>query len=249
MRDSEEPTVGKSTPPRKADVLFGSGTDWEANACVNGVSGPMAYQDGYRRAALHLMEYVCDSGQGQDVLVYPIVYLYRHHVELTLKSIINVDCFLVDYVLTEKEQDTLGRHDLAKLWGLARPLLNPVCKVGGSPALPPEDLEGIDSYILQLHKHDPDGQRFRYAMTKMNGRTAERFPSLRPELRHINIRDFGTALEKLADYFEWLDMWFGDLVDAKIQFQIRFTKDGHEERGLQKAAPVKPNAVSISRTA
>jgi len=219
MQDDDEAVVGTFPPPRKSDVLFGSGTHWQANACVNGIDNAMAYQDGYRRAALHLVEYVCDAGRGQDFLVYPIVYLYRHHIELTLKSIINVACFLIDYTLTEKDLDTLRHHDLAKLWTLARPLLNPTCELGGSPALPSDDLEGIDSYILQLHKHDPDGQRFRYATRK-----AKRLPSL-PQLNHINIRDFGIALEKLADYLDGLDMWFGDLVEAKAVYQAKYARD------------------------
>jgi hypothetical protein len=102
MDHDEESVVGTSPPPRKSDVLFGLGTDWQANACVNGIDDSMAYQDGYRRAARHLAEYVCETERGQDYLVYPIVYLYRHHIELTLKSIISVACFLVDYTLTKK---------------------------------------------------------------------------------------------------------------------------------------------------
>jgi hypothetical protein len=84
MDDNEESVVGFLPPPRKSDVLFGSGTDWQTNACVNGIGDSVAYQDGYRRAALQLAEYVCDAGRGQDFLVYPIVYLYRHHIELAL---------------------------------------------------------------------------------------------------------------------------------------------------------------------
>jgi hypothetical protein len=222
--DNEESVVSTSPPPRKSDVLFGSGADWQANACVNGIDDSVAYQDGYRRAALHLAEHVCYAGRGQDFLVYPIVYLYRHHIELTLKSIINVAAFVVDYKLTEKDLDTLGRHDLAKLWQLARPLLNPTCELGGSPALPPDDLEGIDAYILQLHKHDPDGQRFRYSTTK--SKKARQLPSLPSDLKHINIRNFATAMEKLADYLDALDMWFGDLVDAKAEYQAKDAREG-----------------------
>jgi hypothetical protein len=219
MQDDDQSVVGTLSPPRKSDVLFGSGADWQANACVSGIDDSMAYQDGYRRAALHLAEHVCDAARGQDFLVYPIVYLYRHHIELTLKSIINAASFVVNYTLTEKDFDTLGRHDLSKLWVLARPLLNPSCSLGGSPDLPLDDLEGIDSYIFQLHRHDPDGQRFRYSTTRPRGRKAK-LPSL-PDLKHINIREFAIAMERLADYLDGLDMWIGDLVDAKIQYQIQ----------------------------
>jgi hypothetical protein len=219
MSGDDQSVVGTGPPPRKSDVLFGSGADWQTNACVNGFDESIAYQDGYRRAALHLAEYVCDTERGQEFLVYPIVYLYRHHIELTLKSIIHVSFFLIDHTPTEKDIDTLGRHDLAKLWDLAKPLLNPICELGGSPALPVDDLDGIDSYIQQLHKHDPDGQRFRYSRTKAKGRTA-RLPSL-PGLKYVNIREFSTALEKLADYLEGLDNWFGDLVEAKHFYLMR----------------------------
>ena len=119
--DDEGSVVGFSPPPRKSDVLFGSGTNWQANACVKSIDAAMAYQDGYRRAALHLAEYVCEEGRGQDYLVYPIVYLYRHHIELTLKSIIGATAFVINHRLTKNDFDTLGHHDLSTLWKLANP--------------------------------------------------------------------------------------------------------------------------------
>ena len=74
-----------------------------------------------------------------------------------------------------------------------------MCELAGNAAFPLNDLEGIDSYIRQLHENDPDGQRFRYAKTTKHG------PSLRPELTQINIRDFALALEKLSDYLDAIE--------------------------------------------
>jgi hypothetical protein len=142
MSKDDKSVVGVLPPPRKSDVLFGSGTDWEMNACISAMNAAMYYQDGYRRAALHLVDYVCEVERGQDYLVYPIVYLYRHHIELTLKSIIDAAAFVTDYALTDKDHDTLGRHDLVKLWKLVRPMLSPACELGGDSALPPDDLAG-----------------------------------------------------------------------------------------------------------
>jgi hypothetical protein len=102
--------------------------------------------------------------------------------------------------------------------------LNPACELGGSPALPPSDLEGIDSYIRQLHKHDPDGQRFRYATTKPKDLQGKSMPSLPPDLKHINIRNFTIALEKLADYLDGLDMWFSTLIEAKLEFKNQYLR-------------------------
>ena len=42
------------------------------------------------------------------------------------------------------------------------------------------------------------------------------------DLKHINIRNFAAALEKLADYLEGIDNWFGDLVEAKVEYQSKY---------------------------
>jgi len=219
MAEDEETVVGLSPPPRKTDVLFGSGEDWQAEACVNYGISEVAYQSGFRRAAFHLAEHVCETGRGQDFLVYPIVYLYRHHIELALKSIIGLASSLLEQELTGKDLKALGGHNLADLWRVARPRLDPVCELAGNAALPPADLEGIDAYITQLHEHDPDGQRFRYAKVKSKQPGVSSRSSLPPELTNINIRDLAIALEKLADYLDAVETWFDHLADQQAEMR------------------------------
>lgn len=223
MADEAEAVVGSLSPPRNTDVLFGPGTACDTNACLGFHFSDITYPDGYRQAAFHLAEHVCETGKERDFLIYPIVYLYRHHIEIVLKSLLNVACHLLDQELTAREVKALGRHDLAELWNMVKSLLNPVCELAGSDPLPLDDLEGIASYIYQLHEHDPDGQRFRYAMTKAKGSPNKRIPSLHPNLRNINIRNFAIALEKLSDYLGSLDDWFSDLIEAKAATRYRPT--------------------------
>lgn len=217
--------VGLVPPPRKDDVLFGGGDDSETNACITHWHYvEWAYSSGFRRAAHHLAEQVCGSRSEQDVLVYPIVYLYRHHVELVLKSIIETASALLGRELPARDLKKLDRHDLAGLWEVARPLLDPVCELARNPPFPPDDLEGIDSYIRQIHEHDPDGQRFRYATIKLKGvstrtRPRLRSPSLKPELKLVNIRLFAVAMEKLTDYIENIESWFGHLHQQQAEMQ------------------------------
>lgn len=221
MSDESESVIGSLPPPRAADVLFGPGEDFEANACISHwIEVDYVYTSGFRRAGSRLAQHVCETGSDQDFLVYPIVYLYRHHVELILKAIVGIGAALLDRELTETDHKALGGHGLSRLWDIARPMLNPVCALVPNPPFPDDDLEGIDSYIRQLHEHDPDGQRFRYATTKIrqNGShkgTPTRGPSLSPDLKSVNIRAFAAAMEKLADCLEGIEGWFGDLQDAK----------------------------------
>jgi len=131
------------------------------------------------------------------------------------KSIIRTAYSLLDEAVTGKSSGPLTQHDLSKLWALARPLLNAVSKIADNSVFPLDDLEGIDSYIRQMHEHDPNGQHFRYPTTKKGT------PSLRSGLTSINIRDLSSALENLADYLEGTDNWLGDLIEAKAGYQAK----------------------------
>lgn len=220
MSDESESVIGSLPPPRAADVLFGPGDDYEANACISHwIEVDYVYTSGFRRAGLRLAQHVCETGRDQDFLVYPIVYLYRHHVELVLKAIVGTAASLLDRELSESDHKALGGHDLSALWDITRPLLNPVCALVPNPPFPDDDIQGTDSYIRQLHEHDPDGQRFRYATTKPRRSarrgTAAGIPSLNPNLKLVNIGVFATAMEKLAEYLEGIEGWFGNLQDAK----------------------------------
>lgn len=220
MSGENESAVGLSPPPRENDVLFGPGEDWQANACIAQWDADWTYSNGFRRAAERLADHVCETGTDQDVLIYPIVYLYRHHVELVLKAIIKSASGVLDRELSEQDLKTLGRHSLWELWQTARPLLDPVCERADNQPFPAVDLNGVDFYIRQIHAHDPDGQRFRYGTIKAKG--ARRFgfrPSLSPELKHVNVKVLAAAMQKLADYLEAIEAWFVDLEDAKAEMR------------------------------
>ena len=83
-------------PPRREDVLFRSDEEnLSANACVNWVGSPEElYSEGYLMAARSLAQQVCTTHDDQDFLVYPVVYLYRHHIELLLKRLTVLGAYL-----------------------------------------------------------------------------------------------------------------------------------------------------------
>jgi hypothetical protein len=118
------PVVGSCPPPRKGDVVFGPGTDSSRNACIAPWDADSAYTTGFRRAAFRLAIDVCDTETHQDTLIYPIVYLYRHHVELVLKAIITSASKLLDRDLTEldrKARSSRPTGAMAESPAVARP--------------------------------------------------------------------------------------------------------------------------------
>jgi hypothetical protein len=156
-------------PPRKGDRLCRSDLlDGMNNACLNFTRGDgnHGYTEGYRRGAWLLVEHVIEHQRNQDYLVYPIIFLYRHHIELTLKNIIRRTPYLIDRPLTKSEKQHLDRHCLDVLWQDLKPLLSAVSKAAGWTELDTADEEGIDDYICQLSKLDPDSFSFRYTRSK-----------------------------------------------------------------------------------
>ena len=76
---------------KKIDIFTYRSEDWWNNACLNFMEGKntwYGYFRGYQRAAELLVQYVDCEKQYQDTLVFPIIFLYRHYLELILKDTI-----------------------------------------------------------------------------------------------------------------------------------------------------------------
>ncbi len=215
---------GRLPPPRQDDVVFES-AEAGTNACISywhDVNRP--YKNGFRMAASRLALQVCETHADQDSLVYPILYLYRHHLELVLKDIFRTLTRLLEGQITVSDEKMLGRHDLVPLWEMIVPLLDPLCDSAGERPIPTQDIEGISSYLQQLKEHDPDGQRFRYATVVVRPPKNSKLPlkhkrSIKKELRLVNIRVFASHMEQLADYLDGLGGWSAHLLQAKIDME------------------------------
>src|SRR5665811_2493141 len=75
--------------PSSGDQLFVSQEDWWNNACLNWChDGWTLYATGYREAADLLVRHIEQRGVDQDMLVYPVLFLYRQYLELEIKDLI-----------------------------------------------------------------------------------------------------------------------------------------------------------------
>jgi hypothetical protein len=201
--------------PRKGDLLFRDDLpDWHNDACLYTGQNDTAkhgYTEGYRRGAQLLVEHVAEHASNQDYLVYPVIFLYRHHIELALKNLIRQAPYLVERELTDPEKSHLGKHRLDLLWADVKAILKEICKKAGWGKLDPDDVEGIDAYIAQLSAMDPDSFAFRYAHAKDGA------PSLATELKRINLRHFAELMERLANYLDGMDAALYELTERKAE--------------------------------
>ena len=107
-----------------SNSLFSSDEDWKSNACISRSGYSIVhYIDGYRKAADALAHKVVESGCDQDILVYPIAFLYRQYIELQLKHIIKESRGLLSEGSGFPEH-----HKIRDLWHVANGLMKKIIK-------------------------------------------------------------------------------------------------------------------------
>jgi hypothetical protein len=119
--------MAKIEYPREGDSLFASADDMKLNAVTSicrfdGAMSWFAYTDGYREAAETIFREVDKTRLHQDLVVYPILFLWHHHIELRLKELI-WRC----QDLTGQARDIGRTHRLNDLWETATRLVTMIC--------------------------------------------------------------------------------------------------------------------------
>ncbi len=166
--------------------LFMPADDWWHNACLNFLPGDwLPYVRGYKLAAETLVGHAVETCQHQDLLVFPIIFLYRQYLELSLKIIIQ-SCSKC----LELEDNYPKSHNLKTLWMQCKSLLEQI------EPIPKNDIYAIESVIVEFTQVDPSSQGFRYPTAKDGS------PSLPLSLAHINLRNLREVMDRLTAFFE-----------------------------------------------
>lgn len=154
MLDDIDELLNRETRlPSVDDKLFVEDKDWWMNACINGYHDPTElYITGYKEAADNLVRDVANRRGSADALLYPIVFNYRHYIELRLKSLLHDGRRLLDIKHKQKAQ-----HKLSKLWPHVRKILEELWPDGDI-----EQLKAVEVLINQFEEVDPSSTSFRY---------------------------------------------------------------------------------------
>lgn len=195
--------------PSAEDTLFTTAEDWWNNACLNlSGTGWSTYAIGYRDAADILASTIDANNRQQDFLVYPIVFLYRQYLELSIKDLIRKARKLKD--LREPLPPT---HNIKSLWEVCHGLLSAI-----SPGDSVEELGHIGRLISEFSVVDPTSTAFRYPEDK-NGR-----PSL-PGLSKINLRNVRDVIEKIAILLDGADAQISEYLSIKADIASEFNEE------------------------
>lgn len=122
-----------------------------------------------------------------NTYIYPICFLYRQYLELTLKDIYSR---LTNDTIEEQNKlfATIG-HTLKPLWQKVKNLLYKYI-----PDIDREELNKVDNYILQFSDEDPSSTKYRYPISlkgKLNN----------PNIRKINITNLKDKMNEIESFF------------------------------------------------
>jgi hypothetical protein len=167
--------------------LFTYAEDFHNNACINWSHNPLElYATAYKEAAEKLVIEIVRSQQGQDTLVYPIVFLYRQYIELRLKEII-----LEGRKILDESGNFPMHHRIHDLWPTAMAIIEKVFKnEEGKP-----DFGFVAHVLSEFSKYDPESFSFRYPTDKEGNNPLF-------GLKYINVRHLAETIDRLAEILE-----------------------------------------------
>jgi hypothetical protein len=156
-----------------------------------------AYGSAFHKAGQQLAKEMISRGGYSDLEACPIVFMYRHALELYLKGIImyGIDIMAVKGKPIEKIMQEFNTHNLSNLLPAIKKIFKEVDWVWKT------DVEGIRSFeelalfIKDLEKVDSSSFTFRYPVDKKG----------KPAVPHhfiFNVPDFCNKMEKLLNFLD-----------------------------------------------
>jgi hypothetical protein len=187
-------------PPRITDRnLFDEADDWWANTILQlQPTDWWSYAVSYRTAADALAEQFPPWRPAPNGMPLPILFLYRHYIELSLKGILR-DC----RELLDNEGKMASGHDLGRLWESARTELLRVY-----PQESHDWLGRAQVLIAQFEELDPFSTAFRYPVDKKGA------PSL-PDQLVVALGPVKSVIEELAVVLDRAFMMCSAFVEVK----------------------------------
>lgn len=174
--------------PKRGDKLIAPGdktlfADWMAGQWH-------WYPDAYKKAADKLVGQI-EGHAFEDVLIFPVIFLYRHFVELKLKELIKELDNLSGTRISDSDFKT---HRLGPLWNYVKAHLG--CIRDGN--WDNDILPALENLVKELAQLDPDSYHFRYS----HNTQLKEIP-----LPHaISLAHFKEAMTRIANGFAYIDV-------------------------------------------
>lgn len=174
--------------------LFVGITKDETNANLSWiVDKTPLYNSAYKLAAQELCRGFADRPVNEkDTLIIPIIFLYRHYIEIELKTIIQRLDNLLDNNQKKKKSPN---HKLLPLWNTANSLYKTLIANNNIQVFTPNNAKKETDIITELHNFDSRSTTFRYARDLQNNDSLEK-------IDYISVANFQNQIEIVVRYLE-----------------------------------------------
>lgn len=154
-----------------------------------------AFALGYREAANVLAQRMADARGYADYDGYPILFLYRHALELSLKAIVYRGAKLVGLISEENidVKKLFERHDLPRLLPAIRSIFAQMGSNFEGSGL--HSYEDFASLIKSIHSIDPGSYTFRYPLDRTGKANL-------PNHFVVNVLAFADGMNNLLQFLE-----------------------------------------------
>ena len=172
--------------PNKGDLLISDQGERMFDIYIGASNEVGTYTANYKRAGDIIWKQINTNPSVESgFLAYPMIFLYRHYTELSIKNIIYLGRNLV-----HEHSIFPMHHRLSDLWSVAYNLISQI-----DHAAHKEDLDAMTSLIGQFDKIDPASFAFRYPIDKDG-------EPVHPNIYKINLATLREGIEKMNCFFD-----------------------------------------------
>ncbi|MBE9048748.1 hypothetical protein IQ255_30965 [Pleurocapsales cyanobacterium LEGE 10410] len=187
--------------PNLSHDLLKLGDDWTNFAQLDfPADREVIYSEGYKEAANLIASHLQADRMKIDLLIYPLVFLYRHHVELSLKSII-----ISGNKLLDRQNQNLHHHKIDVLWIEVKDIITEIWSDHS------DDIDAVENIISQLASIDPGSFSFRYHEDKIGNSTIS-------ALKSLDINNFKIVMDSLSNFLGGVSDAISDYLDTNENF-------------------------------
>jgi hypothetical protein len=188
----------KNRWPNKGDRLLRASEDWQTAVHFEShqTSRDAFLWHGYMTAGAALIDEAERRSHDRHALVYPILFNYRHGLEIAMKWTIEMYGRLAEVRLDEPD------HNLLSLWKKCRRILESVERRDEDEAL-----DAVERIVKDFHEIDKSAMAFRYSTNK-HGATI-----LLPD-KAIDLQNVQHVMEAVDNFFQGADGMLSDIRSA-----------------------------------
>jgi len=186
--------------PRNGDRLLRTSDDWQTatSFAPHQISRDAFIWDGYMTAGAALIDEAERRPHQRYTLVYPILFNYRHGLEIAMKWTIDMYGGLANVQLGSDDRD----HDLWSLWKLCKKVL-----AAASPPDGDDRLLAVEQIVKDFHDLDKNGVALRYSKTKDGAMIS--LPD-----KPIDLGNMQRVMEGVNNFFKGADGFLSNIESA-----------------------------------